>query len=83
MRLMLLVRMELEKVVVGPATKLLDYDQTMEVLQLSTGRPKTTDTLEKTVYLRVKNNKVSDLIKVQTKDYVNVQIKVSYCVEFP
>lgn len=70
------------EVVVGPATKLLDYDQTMEVLQLSTGRPKTTDTLEKTVYLRVKNNKVSDLIKVQTKDYVNVQIKVSYCVDF-
>lgn len=70
------------EVVVGPTTKLLDYDETLEVLELSTGRPKTTDNLIKTAYLRVDNNKISDLIKVQTKDFVDVQIKVSYCVDF-
>lgn len=70
------------EVVVGPTTKLLDYDQTLEVLELSTGRPKTTDNLIKTAYLRVENNKISDLINVQTKDFVDVQIKVSYCVDF-
>ena len=70
------------EVVVGPKTKLLNYDETLEVLELSTGRPKTTDNLIKTVFLRVENNKISDLINVQTKDFVNIQIKVSYCVDF-
>ena len=70
------------KVVQGPKTILLDYDQTLEVLELSTGRPKTTDNLIQTVYLRHENNKVSDLINVETKDFVRATIKVSYCVDF-
>ena len=70
------------KVVCGPQTILLDYDQTLEELQMSTGRPKTTDNLIKTVYLRHENNKVSDLVNVETKDFVRCEIKVSYCVDF-
>ena len=70
------------KVVVGPQTYLLEYDETFEVLELSTGKPKTTDHLLQTVYLRVDNNKISDIIKVQTKDFVDVDVKVSYCVDF-
>ena len=70
------------KIVRGPQTILLDYDQTLEVLELSTGRPKTTDNLIKTVYLRHENNKVSDLINVETKDFVKATVKVSYCVDF-
>lgn len=70
------------EVVVGPCTKLMDYDQTLEVLEMSTGKPKTTDDLLRTVYLRVDNNKISDIIKVETKDFVQVDIKVSYCVDF-
>ena len=70
------------EIVVGPTTRLLDYDETLESMSLSTGRPKTTDNLLNTAYLRVENNKISDLINVQTKDYVDVQIKVSYCVDF-
>ena len=70
------------EVVLGPTTRLLNYDETLEAMELSTGRPKTTDKLLKTAYLRVENNKISDLISVQTKDFVDVQIKVSYCVDF-
>lgn len=70
------------EVVVGPQTRLLDYDETLEAMELSTGRPKTTDYLLSTAYLRVENNKISDLINVQTKDFVDVNIKVSYCVDF-
>lgn len=70
------------EVVVGPTTRLLNYDETLESMELSTGRPKTTDKLLETAYLRVENNKISDLINVQTKDFVDVQIKVSYCVDF-
>ena len=70
------------KIVRGPQTILLDYDQTLEVLELSTGRPKTTDNLIKTVYLRHENNKVSDIINIETKDFVKAAVKASYCVDF-
>lgn len=70
------------EVVCGPQTVLLDYDQDLERLELSTGCPKTTDKTLKTVYLRHENNKVSDLIPVETSDFVRANIKVSYCVDF-
>ena len=70
------------EVVIGPKTRLLDYDETLEAMELSTGKPKTTDHLLSTAYLRVENNKISDIINVQTKDFVDVHIKVSYCVDF-
>ena len=70
------------EVVVGPTTRLLDYDETLEPIILSTGCPKTNDNNITTAYLRIENNKVSDYIRVETKDYVDVSIKVSYCVNF-
>ena len=70
------------KVVCGPKTILLDYDQTLEVLQMSTGKPKTTDRVIKTVFLRHENNKISDVIEIETKDFVKANISVSYCVSF-
>ena len=42
------------EVVIGPKTILLDYDQTLEMLELSTGKPKTTDKLERVAFLLVK-----------------------------
>lgn len=70
------------EVVVGPKTVLLDYDQTLEILEVSTGKPKTTDYMERFVYLRVDNNKISDIVSVQTSDFVNISLKLSYCVNF-
>ena len=70
------------KVVTGPCTVLLDYDQTLEVLEMSTGKPKTTDHLMKTVYLRHKNNIISDIINIETSDLVTASIKVCYNVSF-
>ena len=68
--------------IIGPATRLLDYDETLEIVNLSTGKPKTTDRLISTAYLRVDNNKVSDIVSVQTKDFVDVQLRLSYNVNF-
>ena len=70
------------EIVIGPITRLLDYNETLEAIELSTGSPKTTDNTIKTAYLRIENNRVSDIIYAQTKDFVEVQIKVSYCVDF-
>jgi major vault protein len=66
----------------GPTTVLLEYDESLEVLDLSTGKPKTTDNLIRTVFLRVMNNKVSDIINVETADHVSVQIYLSHRVNF-
>ena len=68
--------------VIGPATRLLEYDETLEIVNLSTGKPKTTDKLISTAYLRIDNNKVSDIVTVQTKDFVDVQLRLSYNVNF-
>lgn len=70
------------EVVCGPQTVMLDYDQTLEELNLSTGRPKNTDKLIHTAFLRHENNKVSDKISVETKDFVRCNISVSYLVDF-
>jgi len=71
------------RVEVGPTTILLNFDETLEVLTLSTGKPKTTDNLLDTVYLKVKNNKVSDIVKnVLTSDHVPLDIKLSFTVDF-
>lgn len=68
--------------IIGPATRLLEYDETLEIVNLSTGKPKTTDKLISTAYLRVDNNKVSDVVTVQTKDFVDVELRLSYNVNF-
>ena len=70
------------RVVVGPKTVLLEYDETLGIMELSTGKPKNDNVLIKTAYLRVTNNKVSDIITVETKDLVKVEIRLSYLVNF-
>lgn len=70
------------RVVVGPETILLEYDETLEPMALSTGKPKTADNLYETAYVRVRNNKVSDIVEVHTSDHVRVDIKLSFRVNF-
>ena len=70
------------KVVEGPKVILLEYDETLETLELSTGKPKSDDRLIKTTYLQTKNNNVSDIITVETKDLIEVDVLVSYRVDF-
>ena len=70
------------RVEVGPTTVLLDYDETIEALSLSTGKPKTTDKLFETPFLRVENNQVTDIVEVETFDHVHVQLRMSYRVSF-
>lgn len=70
------------RVEIGPKTILLGYDETLEVLGMSTGKPKTTDRLVRTVYLRVKNNQVSDIVEAETADHVSVSVLLSLRVNF-
>ena len=65
------------EVVIGPATRLFDYDETIEAITVPCG-----DKEEVTAFLKTENNKVSDVINAQTADSVDVQIKLSYYVDF-
>ena len=70
------------KVVKGPSIIMLEYDETLEVLELSTGKPKSDGTLFRTAYLQTQNNVVSDIIEAVTSDQVNVSTRLSYRVNF-
>lgn len=65
------------EVVIGPATRLFDYDETVEAITVPYG-----DKEEITAFLKTENNKVSDIINAQTADFIDVQIKLSYYVDF-
>lgn len=70
------------RVVKGPTSVLLEYDESLEMLTLSTGKPKSTNVPYKTCYLRVMHNVVSDIVSVETQDLVPVDVSVSYRVNF-
>ena len=70
------------QVVSGPHTRLLEYDENLQMLELSTGTPKSDQNLFKTVYLRTLNNKVTDVVEAETQDLVRVHLQLSYRVNF-
>lgn len=70
------------RVVVGPKTIMLEYDETLEYMSLSTGTPKTDKKMLDTAYLRVMNNKISDVIYGTTADNCEVALSLSYRVNF-
>ncbi len=70
------------KVIEGPAAILLEYDETLVPLELSTGTPKTDAETIKTVYLQVQNNRVSDEMTVETKDLVRVTVRLACRINF-
>lgn len=71
------------RTVIGPDAILLKFDEELEVLILSSGKPKTADNVKRTVYLRVKNNKISDIVEnVYTGDHVPLDLRLSFTVDF-
>lgn len=70
------------RVIAGPQTYLLEYDEALESLELSTGTPKSDESKIKTAYLRVLHNKVSDIVEAETNDLCRVRLKLSYRVNF-
>jgi len=70
------------EVVRGPQVRILDHDEELEVLALSTGRPKSDEKLLSTCYLQLEGNKVSDVVRLATADHVTLEVSVSYRVSF-
>jgi major vault protein len=71
------------RVVEGPINGvLLEYDETVEALHLSSGKPKSTDKIVTTAFLKTKNNYVSDIVGVISSDLIMAQVRVKYLVDF-
>jgi major vault protein len=80
--MMLVSKSGKRRVVQGPCTVLLEYDEHPQILALSRGKPKTTDNILRTAYLLTTGNKVSDIVEVETGDFCKLRVKVSYRVNF-
>lgn len=70
------------RVVEGPTRVHLEYDETLESFQLSQHTPKDHVDTKEDVFLRTKNNVVSDRIRVETKDLCQAKINISMKVDF-
>lgn len=70
------------RVVCGPEVCLLEYDEKLGFMNLSTGKPKTTDTTIRTAYLCIQNNQVGDIVSFESSDHVKGKIKISLRVNF-
>jgi major vault protein len=70
------------RVVKGPSTTLLEYDETPHRFTLSTGTPKSNARMIEGVYLQTAANSVSDRVDVETRDLCKLSITLSYKVNF-
>ncbi len=70
------------KVVEGPCVTLLGYEESLTSVQLSTGTPKSDESPLRTCFLRTVGNRVSDVILIETSDFVKISIRVSYSITF-
>src|SRR4029078_9962398 len=70
------------KVVEGPCVTLLGFEESLTTVLLSSGTPKSDESPLRTCFLRTMGNRVSDVITVETADFVKISIRVSYSVTF-
>lgn len=80
--LMLVAQSGGRRVIQGPQTAFLEFDEVPQVFRLSTGKPKNADKLHSDVYLRTRNNYVSDEVTAETEDFQTVKIQLVYRVDF-
>jgi len=71
-----------QRVIEGPCVELLEYEEKLASMCLSTGKPKSDDTKKKTCFLRTNGNRVTDIIRIETADFVEIDVRVTYHVTF-
>jgi hypothetical protein len=71
-----------QRVVTGPCVDLLGYEETLTPILLSTGTPKSDEDPKRTCFLRVAGNRITDVITVETLDFVAIHVRVSLSVTF-
>jgi major vault protein len=71
-----------QRVIQGPCVDLLGYEESLTPLLLSTGTPKSDQDPLRTCFLRVAGNRITDVITVETLDFVAINVRVSLSVTF-
>ena len=71
-----------QRVIVGPCVNLLGYEETLTPILLSSGTPKSDQDPLRTCFLRVTGNRITDVITVETLDFVAINVRVSLSVTF-
>lgn len=71
-----------QRVILGPGVELLGYEETLTPILLSTGTPKSDQDPLRTCFLRVTGNRITDVITVETLDFVAINVRVSLSVTF-
>lgn len=71
-----------QRVIEGPCVALLEYEETLVPLRLSTGTPKDDEDPLLTCYLRTVGNRVSDVLELETADFVRIHVRVTCSVTF-
>lgn len=70
------------RTVKGPKTELLQYDEHLERLFMSKGKPKDPSQKISTVYLKHMSNAISDVVSVKTQDMVDLNLTIKFLVRF-
>jgi len=71
-----------QRVILGPCVELLEFEEKLQHLRLSTQTPKSDKNKKKTCFLRIVGNRVSDVVTVETSDFVKISIDVRFSVTF-
>ncbi len=70
------------RVIEGPCVTLLEYEETLVTMRLSTGTPKQEERVIETCFLRTNGNRVSDELVLESGDFVEFRVRCSYHVGF-
>ena len=70
------------RVVVGPETVLLEYDERPAAMKFNSGASKETNRVIESAFLQVRNNSVGDTFIVETSDGFDASLRVRYHLSF-
>lgn len=70
------------RVVIGPRTELLEYEEQLTPLHLSRGASKNSHDRVTTCFLKVKGGRVSDTFEIESADYVRVRVRLGVAGHF-
>lgn len=71
-----------QRVIEGPCVTLLEYEENLVPLKLSTGTPKDDSDPLFTCFLRTIGNRVSDVIEIESADFVRIRLRITVSVTF-
>lgn len=70
------------RVVVGPRTELLQYEEQLTALHLSRGMSKNSQDRVTTCFLKVKGGRVADSFDIESADYVRLKVRLGVAGHF-